>query len=219
MQNPLAIFDLDGTLIDSAGDIQHALNLLLAEFGCAPVPLHEVRNMIGDGASQLIRRGLAARQPTAPDLGAALRRFVEHYAADPVARTEIYPGVLETLQRLQDRGIALAVCTNKPIGLSETILERLALARYFSTVLGGDSRPYRKPDPRILQDLLQEYAVSPQQAVLVGDSEIDAAAAQAAGVPFILVTYGYHRTALDTIPCRIAVDRFVQVGDFIPQKA
>lgn len=216
MQNPLAIFDLDGTLIDSAGDIQRALNLLLAEFDCAPLPLEEVREMIGDGASQLIVRGLAARQRTAPDVGAALRRFLEHYAASPIAETEVYPGVAKTLQRLQGRGITLAVCTNKPISLSETILAQLDLAKYFSAVLGGDSRPYRKPDPRMLTELLQKFSVSPHQAVLVGDSEIDAATAQAAEVPFILVTYGYHRTSLDAIPRRIAVDSFTKVGDFIP---
>ena len=216
MQNPLAIFDLDGTLIDSAGDIRQALNLLLAEFDCAPLPLEEVRQMIGDGASQLIVRALAARQCIAPDIGAALRRFLEHYAAAPVAQTEIYPGVAKTLQRLRERGITLAVCTNKPIGLSETILAQLDLAKYFSAVLGGDSRPYRKPDPRMLTELLKKFSASPHQSVLVGDSEIDAATAQAAEVPFILVTYGYHRAALDTIPRRIALDHFAQVGDFIP---
>lgn len=216
MQNPLAIFDLDGTLIDSAGDIQGALNLFLAEFDCAPLPLEEVRQMIGDGASQLIVRGLAACGRTAPDIGAALRRFIEHYSAAPVVQTEIYPGVAKTLQRLQDRGITLAVCTNKPIALSETILAQLDLAKYFSAVLGGDSRPYRKPDPRMLTELLRKFSVSPDQAVLVGDSEIDAATAQAAQVPFILVTYGYRRSALDSIPHRIAVDHFAKVGDFIP---
>lgn len=216
MQNPLAVFDLDGTLIDSAGDIQRALNLLLAEFDCAPLPLEEVRRLIGDGAAQLIVRGLAACQRTAPDIAAALRRFVEHYAAAPVVQTEIYPGVAQTLQRLQERGITLAVCTNKPIGLSETILAQLDLAKYFSAVLGGDSLPVRKPHPRMLTELLDRFSVAPHQAVLVGDSEIDAATAQAAQVPFILVTYGYHRTAVDTIPCRIAVDHFTKVGDLIP---
>jgi phosphoglycolate phosphatase len=216
MQNPLAIFDLDGTLIDSAGDIRRALNRLLAEFDCAPLPIEEVRQMIGDGASQLIVRGLAARQATAPDIGAALRRFIEHYTAAPVVETELYPGVAKTLQRLQERGITLAVCTNKPIGLSETILAQLDLAKYFSAVLGGDSRPFRKPDPRMLTELLNKFSVSPHQAVLIGDSEIDAATARAADVPFILVTYGYHRTAIDSIPCRIAVDQFSKVSNFIP---
>lgn len=216
MQKPLAVFDLDGTLIDSAGDIRRALNLLLAEFACTPLSIEEVREMIGDGAAQLIARGLAARQGTTLDIGAALRRFIEHYAAAPVVETQIYPGVAKTLQRLQERGITLAVCTNKPIGLSQTILAQLDLAKYFSAVLGGDSRPFRKPDPRMLTELLNRFSVSPDQAVLIGDSEIDAATAQAAQVPFILVTYGYRRAALDSIPCRIAVDHFAKVGDFIP---
>jgi phosphoglycolate phosphatase len=215
MQTSLAIFDLDGTLIDSVGDIHRALNLLLGELDCAPLSLVEVRGMIGEGASTLVERALAARQRTSPDISVEVRRLLEHYAADPVALTGLYPGVVEVLQRLRERGITLAVCTNKLIRLSETILARLGIAEYFSVVLGGDSRPFRKPDPRILAELLQEFSVQPADAVLVGDSEIDAATAQAAGVPFILMTYGYHRGAIDAIPCRIAIDDFAELADLI----
>ena len=213
---PLAIFDLDGTLIDSAPDILRAANLLLRDFDCAPLELADVREMIGDGATNLVERALAARQCTALDLNAALKQFMQHYAASPTAHTQLYPGVVATLQRLKERGITMTVCTNKPAALSGTILAQLDIARYFSAVLGGDSRPYRKPDPRMIQELLQKFGTSPRQAVLIGDSEIDAATAQAAGVPFILVTYGYYRTSLDAIPRDIAVDRFARIGDFIP---
>lgn len=172
--------------------------------------------MIGDGALNLIERALAAQQRAVPDPRAALERFIEFYAAAPAVETRTYPGVTATLQRLRERGVTLALCTNKPIGLSETILAQLDLARYFSAVLGGDSRPYRKPDPRMLQELLQKFGVAPGQAVLVGDSEIDSATARAAGVPYILVTYGYRRSPVEAIPCHVAVDRFTQVGDLIP---
>ena len=177
MKTSLAIFDLDGTLIDSAGGIHQALNLLLGELDCPPLSLAEVRGMIGEGGMKLVERALEMRRRTSPDIRVELRRFLEHYTADPVAQTELYPGVAEILPRLRERGITLAVCTNKPIRLSETILARLGIAKYFSAVLGGDSRPFRKPDPRMLEELLQEFAAQPADAVLVGDSEIDAATA------------------------------------------
>lgn len=212
MQPTLAIFDLDGTLIDSAGGIRRALNLLLQDLGLEPLPLDQVRTMIGDGGVHLLQRAFAARNHTSSDIGDDLRRFMAHYSDEPVAHTHLYPGVAETLRLLQARGVTLALCTNKPLRISEAILEKLDLARYFSALLGGDSRPYRKPDPRMLEELLQQFAATPEQAVLVGDSEVDAATAQAASVPFVLVTFGYHRGAIELIRRAHAVDRFDEIA-------
>lgn len=208
----LAIFDLDGTLIDSAGGIGRALNLVLQDLGLEPLALDQVRTLIGDGVSHLLQRAFAVRNHTSPDIGDDVRKFMAHYSDDPVAHTYLYPGVAETLRLLHSRGMTLAVCTNKPFKISEVILEKLDLARYFSAVLGGDSRPYRKPDPRMLEELLRQFAATPEQTVLVGDSEVDAATAQAAGVPFVLVTFGYHRGALDLIRRAHAVDRFDEIA-------
>lgn len=211
----LAVFDLDGTLIDSAGGIRRALNLLLRDLDLEPLTLDEVRARVGDGAAQLLQRAFELRGHASPDIVADVRRFIEHYSTDPVAHTQLYPGVAETLRELHGHGITLTMCTNKPLQISQAIIAKLDIARYFSAVLGSDSRPYRKPDPRILQDLLQQFSVRPEHAVLVGDSEVDAATAQAAGVPFVLVTFGYHRGALDQIRRDQAVDRFSELSTLL----
>jgi len=217
MQPSLVAFDLDGTLIDSAGGIRRALNLLLRDLDLAPLTLDEVRAGVGDGVAQLLQRAYASQDHASPDIADDVRRFIAHYSADPVAHTQLYPGVAETLRELQGRGLTLAVCTNKPLQISEVIIAKLGIASCFSAVFGGDSRPYRKPDPRILQDLLQQFSVRPDHAVLVGDSEVDSATAQAAGVKFILVTFGYHRGGLDRIPRNHAVDRFSELSALLAQ--
>jgi phosphoglycolate phosphatase len=201
------VFDLDGTLIDSAPDLHRAINLMLAKLGAAPLALQEVRGMVGDGASALIQRALAARHLSGAHLAAALQTFLGLYAEDPTACTRLYPEIPETLEILRNQGLRLAICTNKPSGLTHAILGRLRLAAYFQQVVGGDSLPYRKPDPRMLLHLLDASGTDPGTALLVGDSEIDAATAQAAGVPFVLVTYGYHRGPLAQIPCLAAIDQ------------
>ena len=147
MRPAVAVFDLDGTLIDSAADLHRALNHMLTELGCAPLPLAEVRSMIGDGMSLLIARALAARRCVV-DPATALPLFLNHYEADPAELTRLYPGVDETLERLRARGVTLAICTNKPARLTRVILGRLGIERHFSRVIGGDSLPFRKPDPR-----------------------------------------------------------------------
>jgi phosphoglycolate phosphatase len=184
------IFDLDGTLIDSAGDLQVAANRVLNRFGCAPLSPAEFRSMFGDGVGALIARALAARQCPVPDQE-ALRFFLDSH------------------------GLKLAVCTNKPIALTHVILERLALDRYFTHVVGGDSNPFRKPDPRVLLEMLAALQTSSAASVFVGDSEVDAATAAAAGVPFVLMTHGYHRGPVGEIPCIAALEHFERLAEFL----
>lgn len=200
------IFDLDGTLIDSAPDIHRAINRMLKKLGGAPLSLPELRQLIGDGSLALVQRALAARHLQGADESAALQSFLGFYAEEPTAHTRLYPGVPGTLDRLQQRGLALALCTNKADALTRVILEQLRLRPYFSQVVGGDSLGFRKPDPRVLLHVLAASGTAPDAAVLVGDSEIDAATAQAAGVPFVLVTGGYHRGDLASIPRQAAID-------------
>lgn len=210
MRPALMIFDLDGTLIDSAADLAHAVNAMLGEFGCAPLAEREVRAMIGEGMAKLVARALAARPCAHVDRTAAEGSFLRHYASEPMRATVAYPGVRPTLELLRAHTV-LAVCTNKPVHLAEAILEKLHLAQYFAGIWGGDSLPFRKPDPRMLRAILATFAVQPQAAVMVGDSEIDALAAQGAGVPLVLMTHGYRRGRVEDIPCLAALDGFSQL--------
>ena len=202
MQPAVAVFDLDGTLIDSAADLHRAVNRMLTELGCAPLPLAEVRTMIGDGVSVL-------------DPATALPLFLRHYEADPAELTRLYPGVHATLERLRARGVTLAICTNKPARVTRVILGRLGIEQHFSRVIGGDSLPFRKPDPRALLELLNDLGAAPAASLMVGDSEVDAATAQAAGVPFVLMTHGYHRGPLHDIACVAALDHFDELAGLV----
>jgi phosphoglycolate phosphatase len=211
----LMVFDLDGTLIDSAPDMHRAVNLMLAARGCNPLSLAEIRTMVGDGASALIARALAARQCVNADRDQALVEFLEHYEADPTVVTQTFPGVPETLERLQAVGLTLAVCTNKPTRLTQMILERLGINRYFTRVVAGDSMPYRKPDPRALMEVLNGFDTPAAATIMVGDSEVDAATAHAASVPFVLMTYGYHRGPIDAISSIATLDHFGELATLL----
>lgn len=215
MQPTLVVFDLDGTLIDSAPDMHLAVNRMLAGLDRGPLSLGEIRTMVGDGASALIARALAARQCVTADPGKALAEFLEYYEADPTAVTQTFPGVPETLERLQATGLTLAVCTNKPTRLTQMIIERLGINQYFSRVLAGDSMPYRKPDPRALMEVMSGFDTPAAATIMVGDSEVDAATAHAANVPFVLMTYGYHRGPIDAISSVATLDHFGELATLL----
>jgi phosphoglycolate phosphatase len=215
MQPALLVFDLDGTLIDSAPDMHRAVNLMLDGLGCAPLSLPDIRSMVGDGASALIARALAARQCVTADPAAALALFLEHYEAEPTAFTRTFPDVHTTLERLRAHGLMLALCTNKPARLTGMILERLEIEKYFVRVIAGDSLPFRKPDPRALLSVLTGFDTPSAATIMVGDSEVDAATAQAAGVPFILMTYGYHRGPIDGISSIATLDHFHELATLL----
>ena len=215
MPPTLIVFDLDGTLIDSVGDLAAAINAMLAGLGCAPLSAAEVRRMIGDGVAMLVARALAARHCERADPAQAAQTFMRHYESDATSLTTAFPGVPEALQALRIDGIPLAVCTNKPARISADILSSLGLAKYFARVIGGDSLPFRKPDPRVLLALLEAFAVTPASALLVGDSEVDAATARAAGVPFVLMKHGYRRGPAEEIPCVAALEGFGELPPLV----
>ena len=169
MQPSLVVFDLDGTLIDSAPDMHRAVNLMLADLGCAPLSLPDIRSMVGDGASALIARALAARHCVSADPAKALDQFLEHYEEDPTNVTRTFPGVAETLGRLQATGLTLAVCTNKPSRLTGMILERLEIDRFFTRIVAGDSMPFRKPDPRALMEVVDGFGNGEVECVALTD--------------------------------------------------
>lgn len=207
-------FDLDGTLVDSAADLMHASNALLAELGRPPVDLPAVRSFIGDGAPKLVERVLAATGgvPDPEETARCLRRFLSIYEADPSAHSALYPGVAETLAALSAAGLRLGVCTNKPMAATARLLDDLGIAGAFAAVVGGDSYPTRKPSPEPLLGLLERLGVRPDEAAFVGDNEHDVAAARAAKVARVLVVpYGYARVPLDGLPHDGILDGFADL--------
>lgn len=209
------IFDLDGTLVDSLGDLHASLNRLLAGRALPPLTRDQVRAMVGDGVRMLVSRALHA-VGAAPDdatLDRAVTDFLVDYEAAPAVHTRPYPGVPETLAALRDAGWAMAVCTNKPYAASIAILDALKLSAFFTAVIGGDSTPARKPDPRPLQAAIAALGIDAADAVMIGDGPHDALAAQAAGVRFIGVDYGYGHEELAALrPSARLLRCFAELG-------
>ncbi|HEU6440976.1 MAG TPA: phosphoglycolate phosphatase [Microvirga sp.] len=185
------IFDLDGTLVDSARDLQDATNALLAEEGLRRITLDEVKSMIGDGAAKLVERAIVATGGDVARLPELVARFLEIYEANASCHTEAYPGVPQTLESLKRLGLLLAVVTNKPYAATIDILEALALRGFFDAVIGGDTLPERKPHPAPILMALRRLGVDPGAALMIGDNYHDVQAAHAAGVRACAVTYGY----------------------------
>ena len=186
----LVVFDLDGTLIDSARDLADSVNALLIELGAAPLRLEEVTAMVGEGAAVLVRRALrAAGQPI--DLRGALDRFLDLYAERLTNHTRPYSGITDALDSLRSEGRTLAVLTNKPQKATVEILDRLTLATWFSEVVGGDSEAGRKPEPAGLLGIARNAGVDVSETILVGDSAIDLQTAHRAGTAICLARYGF----------------------------
>ncbi len=203
------LFDLDGTLIDSLPDLAAAVNRLLAEEGRAPLPPDEVKVMVGDGAGTLVARAFAARGGLpGPDVAPYLARFLADYEPRAAEMTRPWPGVVETLQRLKAAGLKLAVCTNKPSRATGEILAALGLAEYFDAVVGGDDAPALKPDPAHLHETLRRLSAAADEAVMVGDSANDVLAAKAAGVPAVVVSFGYCRGPAADLGADVVIDDF-----------
>jgi phosphoglycolate phosphatase len=192
----ILVFDLDGTLIDSARDLAESIGELLESYGVAPLPIDEVVTMVGEGAPMLVRRA-TARANVNPPIDEALARFMTIYDRRLMDHTVPYDGVRESLSVALRRG-PLAVLTNKPLGPSIGILEALNLRGFFSRVIGGDSEYGRKPDP---QGLLSLQALAPgDQLVMIGDSPADWKAAEAAKVPFVFARFGFGASKFGSTP-------------------
>ena len=184
-------FDLDGTLIDTAGEIAEAANRAIAEFGLPAQPPAAVTLLIGHGARALLQ-GLLAGQPAAADLDAVLARFEHHYLATTGTRGQPYAGCAEMLLRLRGAGVRLACVTNKESRLAHQLLHRHGLAAAFDLVIGGDTLPQKKPDPRVLVHTASALGVDLARMAHVGDSAIDVQAARSAGTAAWAVPWGYN---------------------------
>lgn len=185
----LAIFDLDGTIIDSLEDLTAATNYMLSELGKGELSTSEVRELIGQGARRLVERALPGVSPEELERGLGL--FLAYNEEHIVDRTRLYPGVVETLEILRRQGRRLAVISNKNVALCRKVLYTLHTEEFFSSVIGADSLPFRKPLPQPVLKLLEECGVAPGNAVIIGDSINDMAAGKAAGVVTVGCTYGY----------------------------
>ena len=207
------VFDLDGTLIDSVGDIVGAANRLLAEEGRAPVSADAGRAMVGEGAVPLIERAFAATGAPVPAaaLPGLLDRYRAIYERHPIDETTLYPGVIETLEALADDGAVLGVCTNKPHEISLVVLAELGLARHFAAVFGGDALPVRKPDPAHLDAVIDAMGAAKPSAIHVGDSPTDVAVARNANVPIIAVSHGYSRVPHAELGADALIDSFTEL--------
>lgn len=190
------LFDLDGTLLDSAPDLSLAVDLMLGELGRAPVGEERVRAWVGNGAQRLVKRALTGRMDGEPEQSLfrrAVTRFFALYDEHLTDRTVPYPGVLEALERLASAGYALAVVTNKPERFTLPLLDSVGLSDYFSVVVSGDSLRTKKPDPAPLVYAARRLGCEPGRAVMVGDSLNDIQAGRAAAMRTAWVPYGYNQ--------------------------
>lgn len=187
------VFDLDGTLVDTAPDLINALNFVLDREGLPPVPLASARNMIGAGARKLIERGLEleGRFASIEDINRLTGDFIDYYAAHIADLSRPFEGLEGALDDLQGLGYRFAVCTNKLEWLSKLLLDRLGLSSRFSAICGADTFGISKPDPAILQQTIARAGGQLSQAIMVGDAGPDIGVARRAGVPVIGVEFGY----------------------------
>ena len=188
------IVDLDGTMIDTLGDFGVALNRMLDDLALAPIAATHIEQLVGKGSEHLVRAALE-QVGAAPDdmlFDRAFERYQHHYFAVNGAFSQVYPGVIDGLEALRERGLRLACLTNKPIAFARPLLAAKGLDGFFEQVFGGDSFARKKPDPLPLLKTCEALGSTPAHTLMVGDSSNDARAARAAGCPVLLVTYGYN---------------------------
>jgi phosphoglycolate phosphatase len=213
---PLTIvFDLDGTLVDTAPDLADTLNVVLGREGLPPVPYAKARTMIGGGARRMIEAALAfeKRRPPAAEIDRMFNDFITHYAAHIADRSQPFPGLHAALDKLAAEDCIFAVCTNKLEGLSRLLLDTLGISTRFAAICGQDTFGLHKPDPEILRRTIVQAGGSVARAIMVGDSAADIETARAAGVPIIAVEFGY----TDTPVTRLGPDGVISHFADLPQ--
>ncbi len=204
------IFDLDGTLVDTAPDLMAATNHALALAGRAAISAVQLRSFVGHGAGMLIRRGLDATggAVSEDEFKQLHHAFLEYYGANIARESLVFPGVLALLERARSQGLKLGVCTNKVEGLSNKLLLEIGLAPYFDAVVGGDTLPVLKPDPAPYFEVARRLGVAGARTIFFGDSETDIRTAQAAKVPVIAVSFGYTPAHVSTYAPDHVIDHY-----------
>jgi len=214
---PLVVFDLDGTLVDTAPDLITALNWVLAREGLAPVPLESARKMIGQGARRLIERGLEAegREMGMADISRLTSDFIDYYAEHIAVDSKPFDGLIAALDELEASGHRFAVCTNKLEWLSKLLLEQLQLTPRFAAICGADTFGVSKPDPVILQQTVARAGGRMSAVVMVGDAGPDIGVARRAGVPVIGVEFGYTDVPIADLKPDLLIGHFRDLPDAV----
>ena len=214
---PTIVFDLDGTLVDTAPDLLRALDFALEREGLNPPEDHEARNFIGGGARAMIERALAHSrvQFSKEKVDTIFRQFLVHYEDHIADHSRPFPGLEHALERLAAEGALLAVCTNKMERYAVKLLDELRLTAHFAFIAGGDTFAFRKPDPRHLTGAIERAGGNLDRAVLVGDSETDVVTAKAAEIPVIAVSFGY----TDIPAAALGADRLIHKYEDLPAAA
>jgi phosphoglycolate phosphatase len=215
MKRPLLVFDLDGTLADTAPDLMGTLNVILKREGLAPIPIEAARSLLGAGARVLITRGFErAGKELAPEkLNALFADFLSYYEAHIADGSRLFPGVERALDRFAAAGFTLAVCTNKMERGSKLLLAELGIADRFAAICGQDTFAIPKPDPRIFRETVALAGGGP--AIMIGDSRTDIDTARNAGAPVIAVDFGYTDAPIETFKPDLVISHFDELWDAV----
>lgn len=211
------VFDLDGTLIESAGDISDALNAALIDEGLGGLDERAVRGMIGAGARVLVERALSAvgETPDGERVHRLVERFEQHYMRLGAGRSKVFPGGFELLENLRKTGVFLGICTNKPDRITQMVVRDIGLFEYVDVVVGVGPDVRRKPAPDMLLQVCDALGCVPAEVLMVGDSSIDVETARAAGVAIIVVSFGYSQVAPATLGADAVIDDLLDVQKFV----
>ncbi|WP_375565446.1 phosphoglycolate phosphatase [Oceaniradius stylonematis] len=211
MTRPIIVFDLDGTLIDTAPDLLDSLNHVITAEGLDPVSTADLRSHVGHGARAMLRRAYTAQERALPDarLEHLVAVFIEHYTANMPGRSRPFDGAVACMDRFEAAGFVLAVCTNKFEAMSRQLLEALGIGERFAAVCGANTFPVRKPEPGHLTGTIDRAGGDRDRAVMIGDSDTDINTAKAAGIPVVAVDFGYSPQPVDTF----APDRIISHFD------
>ncbi|MET0156948.1 MAG: HAD-IA family hydrolase [Methyloceanibacter sp.] len=201
------VFDLDGTLVDTAPDLTNALNDVLVRRGHDRVSIEVIRGCVGHGARVMIEQSLA-RVGAQGDVDRMLAEFLAHYETNIARESRPYPGAIAALDRLAAQGARLAICTNKRESLSRLLIQELEIEHYFTALAGRDTFPVAKPHPGHLTGVIALAGGDPSMSVMIGDSDIDLKTAKAAAVPAILVSFGYGASPVDGFAPEAVIDHF-----------
>lgn len=210
MTSPLVIFDLDGTMVDTAPDLIDSLNHTIDAAGLAPVTFNDLTHLVGQGARVMIKRAFALRNKELPeaDIEPLYQRFIAHYIQEMPGESKAYPGLVDALNRFSSAGFTLAVCTNKTEVLALPLLEKLGLSSHFAAITCGDTFEWRKPDGRHILGTIEMAGGDPATSIMIGDSSNDIVAAKNAAVRSVGVTFGYSDVPVAELKPDVVIESF-----------